>query len=107
MQRTARQRLLAAAGAVAAPAFVQSATAAPQQITSKVDESVLTTLAPNVPLGANAANDRGRVADNMHIDDMMLLLHRSDAQQAELKTLNHDQLDHASPHYHQWLTAKE
>ncbi len=84
MHRQFRQGLLAAVGAFAALVCAQPASAATPQITSPVNESVLATLAPDMHPNAVAANDRGRVADNMRIEDMMLLLHRGDAQEKAL-----------------------
>ncbi len=107
MHRQFRNRLLAAAAALAACAFAQAATAATPQITAPVDESALTTLQNNVHPDAVPANDRGRVPDSLQLDDMMLLLHRSDAQEAALNKLVHDQLDRNSKSYHKWLTANE
>ncbi|HTT98200.1 MAG TPA: S53 family peptidase [Rhizomicrobium sp.] len=107
MKRHSCQWLATAAGVLAALAFSQAATAAPQLTSSPVDERVLTTLRPNMPQEATAENDRGRVADSMRIDDMLLVLRRSAEQQAALTKLNHDQNDRNSPLYHKWLTAKE
>jgi subtilase family serine protease len=107
MHRHIRQRLLMAAGALAAIAFAQAASAVTPQITSPVNENALTTLANNVHTDATPRNDRGRVADNTRLEDMMLLLRRSDAQERDLTKFMHDQTDHNSPNYHKWLTARQ
>jgi subtilase family serine protease len=107
MLRNFRHSLVAAAS-LAVCAFASSAGAAPTvQITDRVDEGRLAQLHSNVVPYATQENDRGRVSDDMRIDDIALLIHRTDAQESELKKLNHDQLDRNSPLYHKWLTAKE
>jgi subtilase family serine protease len=108
MNRQFRRSLAAAAGMVAACALASTAGAAiSAKISQPVDERVLAPLSSNLHPDAIPQNDRGRVADDTKMQDMILLLRRSDAQEAALTKLMHDQLDHNSAHYHKWLTAKE
>jgi len=107
MFRTLRTNLMAAAGLIAACALAGPADAASSQIFAPVNENVLTTLAPNVHSDATPQNDRGRAADDLRLDDMMLLLHRTDAQEQALNKFMQEQQDSSSPNYHKWLTAKQ
>ncbi|HEY3909949.1 MAG TPA: protease pro-enzyme activation domain-containing protein [Stellaceae bacterium] len=74
-------------------------------ITLPLDATRLVTLAGNTRPEANAANDRGRVADSLPIAHMLLLLRRSEAQEAALGRTIEDLQDPTSPDYHHWLTA--
>jgi subtilase family serine protease len=96
---------MAAAGALLALSISQAAAAS--QITSPVDENDLVSLESNLAPEASPENDRGRVADGMKMDDMLLLLRRTPSQEAELNSLLHSQLDRNSPAYHKWLSPKE
>ncbi|HWA88818.1 MAG TPA: S53 family peptidase [Rhizomicrobium sp.] len=108
MNRHFRRSLAAAAGAVAACALAGPASAAiPAKIGQPVDERVLAPLSSNTHPDAVPQNDRGRVSDSLQMKDMILLLRRSDAQEAALRKLMREQLDAKSAHYHKWLTAKE
>lgn len=77
-------------------------------ITQNVDESKLVTLYGNTrPEAQEKENDRGRVADDMALDHMLLQLKRSPEQERELEQLIDQLTDKSSPNFHQWLTAKE
>ena len=73
----------------------------------KIDETRLHRLAGNTRSEANAANDRGRVADNFTMDHMLLQLQRAPEQQKALDgfidTLHNPQ----SSSFHRWLTPEE
>jgi subtilase family serine protease len=79
----------------------------PVLITQNVDETKLVTLPGNTRPEANAKNDRGRVADSLPLDHMLLQLKRSPEQERELLQLIEQLTDSSSPNFHRWLTAKE
>ena len=79
----------------------------PVLITQNVDESKLVALGGNTRREANAKNDRGRVADDLVIDHLQLLLKRSPAQEQELEKLIDDLHDSSSPNFHHWLTSQQ
>ena len=56
---------------------------------------------------ATKQNDLGRVAGEQVFHRVVLLLKRSDAQEADLQELLQEQQDPNSPQYHQWLTPAE
>lgn len=56
---------------------------------------------------ARPAEDRGQVAPGLPLQDMLLLLRRSPAQEAALQQLLDQQREKGSPHYHRWLTPAE
>jgi subtilase family serine protease len=96
----------ALAAVLGACALAATAHAAPQkQINSPIVESERAPLAHIVRPEANAANDRGRVADDLKLDRLELLLHRPAAEQAALDKLSRDLHDPKSPAYRKWLTA--
>jgi subtilase family serine protease len=76
-------------------------------ITEKVNESKLHTLAGNTRPEANAANDRGRVADSFSVDHMLLALQRPAEQEQALRQLIDSLHDPKSASYHHWLTASQ
>jgi subtilase family serine protease len=107
-----RGTLALAAGAVIALAVMLEgdALAAAQArglITQPVDATRLVTLTGNTRPEANAANDRGAVADTLPIEHMLLLLRRSAAQEAALDQAIDDLQEPNSPDYHRWLSAAE
>src|SRR6185437_671627 len=53
------------------------------------------------------AFDRGPAANSLQMDQMLLVLQRSPAQQAELDRLLAAQQDKSSPNYHQWLSPDQ
>lgn len=73
------------------------------RITQAIDETKLATAGSVHPL-ARAAFDRGVVADSQPMNRMMLVLKRSDAQEAALRELLDEQQTRNSPNYHAWLT---
>jgi subtilase family serine protease len=76
-------------------------------VTQAVDESKLVTLTGNTRPEAIAANDRGRVVDNLPLEHMQLLLHRSPADEAAVERFVDSLQDRSSPNFHQWLSAAE
>ncbi|HUC08829.1 MAG TPA: protease pro-enzyme activation domain-containing protein [Stellaceae bacterium] len=94
---------LAAASGGMASAMAQNRAA----ITKPIEETQLVALAGNTRPEANAANDRGAVADSLPIAHMLLVLRRSAAQEAALDQTIDDLQDSHSPNYHHWLTAAE
>jgi len=56
---------------------------------------------------ATAANDRGRVADELRLDHMQLLLQRSPVEEAATERFVDSLQDRSSPNFHQWLSAAE
>jgi len=76
-------------------------------ITQSVAEGKLATLGGNTRPEANAKNDRGRVADSLLMEHMLLQLKRSPEQERELQKLIDELHDSASPNFHHWLTARE
>ena len=80
---------------------------APRLVSGAIDESQTTMLPGNVRPEAVLANSRGPVDDSLVLQNMQLLLSRPDATERELTRFLAAQQDPASPHYHQWLTARE
>ena len=65
------------------------------------------TLRGNTRPEANAANDRGRVADGLALNHMMLQLRRSAEQEQALQQFISEIHDPASSLFHHWITAEE
>ncbi len=80
---------------------------APVRIIHPVDESRLVTLEGNTRAESIPANDRGRVADNMPMEHMLLQLQHSAEQEESVNALIDQLHDPNSPNYHQWLTAAQ
>jgi len=80
---------------------------APALITQPIDESRLFTLAGNTRAEAIAANDQGRVPDDMPIEHILLQLQHSAQQEESVNTLIDQLHDPNSANYHHWLTASE
>ncbi len=79
----------------------------PSRITAAIDESKLTVLRGNTHFLPHTAFDRGPAAESLPMDQMLLVLKRSPAQQAALEKLLAAQQDKTSPNYHQWLSPGE
>jgi Pro-kumamolisin, activation domain len=82
------------------------ATAEPR-ITQAVDETKLTMLPGNTHPLARAEFDRGVAPATLPMEHMLLVLARSPAQEAALKSFMAEQLDRSSPQFHHWLTPEE
>ncbi len=77
------------------------------RITAEVNERVLTTLAGNVHPLARPEYDRGRVADSLPMEHMVLLLQRSPEQEQALAERIEQMHTPRSSYFHQWLTAED
>ena len=76
-------------------------------ITEPIDESRLTTLKGNTHPLARPQFDLGTADGSLPMKRMLLVLKRSDDQEAALRKLLDDQQDKHSPSYHKWLTPKK
>jgi hypothetical protein len=76
-------------------------------ITQSIDESKLVTLAGNTRPEVKAKADRGRVADSLPMEHMMLQLKRSPEQERDLEKFIDDIQDKSSPNFHHWIKATE
>jgi hypothetical protein len=77
------------------------------QITQRVDASVRTRISGTVHPLANTQNDRGRADASLAMKDMVLTLHASPTQKAQLKQLADDLHNANSASYHHWLTPAQ
>jgi subtilase family serine protease len=75
-------------------------------ITQRIDERNLVKLEGNTRPEAVAHNDRGIVADDLHMDHMLLLLRRPAEREQALVQYVDSLTDLHSPNYHHWLTAE-
>jgi len=71
------------------------------------DQSRFVTLHGNTRPEAIPANDRGRVAEDLPLSHLMLLLRRAPEQEQALQEFIEETHDPASPRFHQWITAAE
>ena len=76
-------------------------------IAGPIDDAQRVTLAGNVRPEANAANDRGEVADDFSLAHMQLQLKRSPDSEAALEQYIAELSDPHSPNYHKWLTPQQ
>lgn len=76
------------------------------RITEAIDDNDRVTLSGNVPPLARAEFDRGSLGSGQPMTRMLLLLKRSNAQEAALLSLMEQQQDKSSPNYHAWLTPE-
>jgi hypothetical protein len=95
--------LMVAALAIFAP-FAGAQSQVASRITQAVDNTRMVTLKGNTHPMARPEFDRGRVADSLPLNKMVLVLQRSPEQQATLSTLLDQQHDKTSASYHKWLT---
>jgi Pro-kumamolisin, activation domain/Bacterial Ig-like domain (group 3) len=87
----------------ARPAFAQVAA----RVTQPVDAKSVVMLKGNVHPLARAEFDRGAAPDSLAMNRMLLVLKKSDEQEAALRKLLDDQQDKNSKSYRQWLTPDE
>jgi subtilase family serine protease len=80
--------------------------AAPTRLVEPIDEHSLVTLKGNVRKDLSAERDLGSVQDSEQLR-LMLVLKRSDEQQADLDTLLARQQQPGAKEYHKWLTPKQ
>lgn len=76
-------------------------------ITQSINSGQRVTLRGNTRNSANAANDRGRLADSQNLEGLQLQLRRPPELQQALDQFSEDLQNPASPNYHQWLTAAQ
>jgi subtilase family serine protease len=101
---------LAFALAVPSALLAQSSTPVTRSrplITEKIDETKRHTLAGNLRPEANAANDRGRVADDLAMEHMLLQLQRPPEQEQAFQQFIDQLHTPGSPNFHKWLTAEQ
>lgn len=79
----------------------------PARIVSRVDNTERTVLRGSMHPAVCYATDNGRLAPNTEMGDLIVVLKRSDAQQAALDSFNAQQYDPGSLEYHHWLTPAE
>ena len=77
------------------------------RVIGPVDRSRRVTLPGNVHPLARAEFDRGSVAPGMAMSRMVLVLKRSDEQEAALQSFMAEQQNPKSPDFHHWLSAAE
>jgi len=87
----------------------QERTALPRRplITQALDESHLTVLKGNTHPLARPEYDLGTAPATLPMERMLLVLKRSDEQEAALRKLLDDQQDKNSPNYHKWVTPEQ
>ena len=96
------------ASALLFPAFTQGqGVTSTARILHRIDESQLVALKGNTHPFANARHDQGKVADNLPMTDLILVLSRSAEQQAAFDDYVAGEYDENSPNYHQWLTPDQ
>ncbi len=76
-------------------------------ITQQIDEGNLVTLGGNTRPEANAQNDRGAVAGDFQMENLMLVLRRPAALEKARKEFIDSLYDPASPNFHHWVTRQE
>ena len=76
-------------------------------ITRRIDEGQLHRLQGNTRPEANPQNDRGRVADGLSLDHMLLQLQRSPAQEHAAQAFLDALQEPGSPNFHKWLSPTE
>src|SRR5258708_4007661 len=74
------------------------------RVVEAVDDARRTSLSGNVHPLARAEFARGAVGDSQPMNRILLLLKRSDEQEAALQDALAKQQDKSSPTFHQWLT---
>jgi subtilase family serine protease len=85
----------------------QFAAPATPRIEARVDEARLVMLRGNTRPEARAEFDRGPVASNLVMGDLVLVLRRSAERQAAFDVFLASQYDKSSPNFHHWLTPDE
>ncbi len=77
------------------------------RIIQPIDETTRVSLIGNVRPEAHRGNDRGRVADALLLEHMLLQLKRSPEQEKVLQQFIDELHTQGSPNFHHWLTAQE
>ena len=100
--------LAIASSTLAFSAVAPGSHSARPQVTQKIDDSKLVTLAGNTrPEARNAAFDKGPAPLAQKMPPMQLLLRRTPEQEAALAKLMDQLHTPGNANYHQWLTAAE
>jgi pro-kumamolisin-like protein/Big-like domain-containing protein len=99
--------LLVASLVLSGPRAKAQMASIPAPITQAVDESNLVALKGNVHPLARSESDQGAVSDGQPLRRMLLLLKRSQDQEAALQKLLDDQQSKPTPNYHAWLTPAQ
>ena len=76
-------------------------------ITTPIDNAQLSTLYGNTRPEANAKHDRGRVADTLPLNHMLLQLKRAPEVETAFEAYIDSLTDKSSPNFRHWLTAAE
>jgi subtilase family serine protease len=105
--RVLASTLLFSAALVCSLALPAQQAAPTIRIANRIDENSLVTLKGNTNPRANASNDRGRVSADLPMTDLILVLSRSQEQQAAFEKFVANQYDPASPDFHHWLKPEE
>src|SRR5690348_9058242 len=92
---------------LAGQANSQTTPPAPNRITQVPDNSTRITLKGGVHPLARAEFSRGSVADALAMNRILLLLKRSDQQEAALQSLLESQQDKSSANFHKWLSPED
>jgi subtilase family serine protease len=95
------------AQASAAVSFPAIPDRVPDRILDRVDETNLATIQGSTHPALRNAQDNGRLSPTETMGDLILVLKRSEAQQAALESFNAEQYNPSSPAYHHWLTPEE
>ncbi len=90
-----------------APALTAQNPEARARITQAVNAQQRVTLQGNIHPLARPEYDRGPAPDDLPIQRTLLVLKRSDEQEADLRRLLDEQQTKASPNFHKWLTPEE
>src|SRR5262249_1039627 len=99
--------LAATAQTPTAQTGVAQAAQVPARVSQAVDDQKLVTLKGHVHPLARPEFDRGAVSDSQIANRMVLVLKRSQEQEAALRQLLDDQQSKSSPNYHAWLTPQQ
>ncbi len=93
----------------AGSALAQNSTsAAPAaRIVDQIDEGRVVALKGNTVPAATSANDQGAVRPDLRLTDMIMVLRRSQEQQAAFDEFVAGQYDASSPDFHHWLEPAE
>ena len=85
----------------------ESESAIPNRVTQSVDGKERVTLKGNVHPFAQSASSLGATTASLPMERILLVLKRSDAQEAALGNLVEAQQDKSSPNYHKWLSPED
>jgi subtilase family serine protease len=111
MVSTLRSALILAAIGISLPSgggtLVAQVPSPPVRIVQSIDEGQLVTLPGNTHPLAKRAFDRGPVAPDLQMGDLVLVLRRSPEAQAAFNAYVASEYEPGSPKYHSWLAPEE